>query len=145
MANNEIYRIGRGSDMDIQISDASVSRAHAELIVTHRGAYHLTDCNSRNGSHVARDGEWVSIRQEFVSATQGLSLGNYQTTVQQLIAMVDRGNRGSSAGAGRGNEGSGAGADRRKRGSDRERSTKDKIQGPVGRNPGTGDIIQKEA
>ncbi len=100
MANNEIYRIGRVSDMDIQISDTSVSRVHAELIVTHQGAYHLTDCNSTNGSRVARDGAWVKIRQEFVSATESLSLGDYQTTVQQLIAMVDRGNRDSNAGVG---------------------------------------------
>ena len=56
-----VYRIGRGSGVDIQIDDDSVSRVHAELIATPSGAYYLTDCVSSGGSYVARNGEWRRI------------------------------------------------------------------------------------
>ena len=83
-----VYRIGRGSGVDIQIDDNSVSRVHAELIATQSGSYYLTDCASSGGSYVARDGEWRRIRQEFISPTDAILLGHYQTTAPALIAMA---------------------------------------------------------
>ena len=73
-----VYRIGRGSGVDIQIDDDSVSRVHAELITTQSGSYYLTDCASSGGSYVARNGEWRRIRQEFISPTDAILLGHYQ-------------------------------------------------------------------
>ena len=83
-----VYRIGRGSGVDIQINDDSVSRVHAELIATQSGSYYLTDCVSSGGSYVARSGEWRRIRQEFISPTDAILLGHYQTTAPALIAMA---------------------------------------------------------
>ena len=83
-----VYRIGRDSGVDIQINDDSVSRVHAELIVTASGSYYLTDCASRGGSYVARNGAWRRIRQEFISPIEAILLGNYQTTAPALIAMA---------------------------------------------------------
>ena len=83
-----VYRIGRGSGVDIQIDDNSVSRVHAELIATPSGSYYLTDCASSGGSYVARNGEWRRIRQEFISPTDAILLGHYQTTAPALIAMA---------------------------------------------------------
>ena len=83
-----VYRIGRSPGVDIQINDDSVSRLHAELVATPSGSYYLTDCASSGGSYVARNGEWRHIRQEFVSPTDALLLGNYQTTAPALIALA---------------------------------------------------------
>lgn len=83
-----VYRIGRGSDVDIQLDDGSVSRVHAELVATPSGSYYLTDCASRRGSYVARNGEWCRIRQEFINPTDAILLGQYQTTAPALVALA---------------------------------------------------------
>lgn len=117
-----IYRIGRGSEVDIQIRDKSVSRVHAELIATRQGAFYLTDCGSTGGSYVARDSTWVPIRQAFISATEVILLGHYQTTARQLIAMAGQGDRRSAA-------------------EPTPVPNEDMRRGPVRRNPSTGEII----
>ena len=89
-ANFSVYRIGHGSDVAIQINDRSVSRVHAELIVTPSGSYYLTDCASKNGSYVVQDGEKRRIRQEVISPTDKILLGHYQTTASELVAMGER-------------------------------------------------------
>ncbi len=83
-----VYRIGRNSGVDIQINADSVSRVHAELVTTQSGSYYLTDCASSGGSYVARNGEWRRIRQEFISPTDAILLGHYQTTASALVAMA---------------------------------------------------------
>ncbi len=114
-----VYRIGRGSGVDIQIDHASVSRIHAELIAMQSGSYYLTDCASSRGSYVARNGEWRRIRQESISATDAILLGHYQTTAPALIAMAAPRECRSEEGASR-------------------------PQGPVRRNADTGEIIGEE-
>ena len=85
-----VYRIGRSPGVDIRIDDDSVSRVHAELIATQSGSYYLTDCASSGGTYVARNGEWRRIRQEFISPTDAILLGHYQTTAPALIALARR-------------------------------------------------------
>ncbi len=119
MSNFFIYRIGRGSDMDICIDDNTVSRVHAELVVTAKGTYYLTDCGSSGGSYVARNGEWESITQDFIAPMDAILLGRYQTTTQQLMAMVNQGGRDV-------------------------RRKDDLPEGPVRRNVDTGEIIGDE-
>ena len=87
-ANFSVYRIGHDSDMDIQINDRSISRVHAELIETSSGSYHLTDCASKNGSYVVRNGEKRRIRQEFISPTDVILLGGYETNVAKLVEKL---------------------------------------------------------
>ena len=119
MSNFFIYRIGRGSDVDIRIDDSTVSRVHAELVVTAKGAYYLTDCGSSGGSYVARNGEWESITQDFIAPMDAILIGRYQTTAQQLMAMVNQGGRDV-------------------------RRKDDLPEGPVRRNIDTGEIIGDE-
>ena len=88
MSGYSLYQVGRSSAADIQISDSSVSRIHAELIVTRDGSYYLTDCGSGGGSFIARDGEWARVQQQYIGATDNILLGRYQTTVQQLVSML---------------------------------------------------------
>lgn len=114
-----VYRIGRSSGVDIQIDDNSVSRVHAELIATQSGSYYLTDCASSGGSYVARNGEWRRIRQEFISPTDAILFGQYQTTAPALIAMAAQKERRSEGGT-------------------------SLPRGPVRRNVDTGEIIGEE-
>lgn len=88
MSEFSVYRIGRRSDMEIRVDDVTVSRVHAELVVTAKGAYFLTDCGSTGGSYVARDGEWMPVRQEFISPADSILLGRYQTTARELIQKL---------------------------------------------------------
>lgn len=114
-----VYRIGRGSDVDIRLDDGSVSRVHAELVATLSGSYYLTDCASSRGSYVARNGEWSRIRQEFINPTDAILLGQYQTTAPSLVALAAKKVRHSEKGTAL-------------------------PQGPVRRNAATGEIIGEE-
>ena len=124
MSGYSFYRIGRSSAADIKIDDSSVSRTHAELIVTRDGSYYLTDCDSGGGSFIASGGEWAPIQQQYIRATDKILLGRYQTTAQQLIAML-KDPQGNSA--------------------EQPPSPVDDLpSGPVRRNIGTGEIISDE-
>lgn len=127
-----LYRIGRGSDVDIQIDDASISRIHAEFIATQSGSYYLTDCESSNGSFVWRDSVWMPIKQDFIGPTEHIALGTYQTTATQLIAMTAQGNRYNTGNLHSHEERKPLPAD-------------DLPKGPVRRDPGTGEIIGEES
>lgn len=115
--------------MDIRLDDITVSRIHAELVMTAKGTFYLTDCGSSGGSYVARNGEWIPIRQDFIRPTDVILLGRYQTTAPQLIAMVARG-----AGDNKGDEHS----------SEEKSPTNDLPEGAVRRKIETGEIIQNE-
>ena len=119
MSNFFVYRIGRGSNVDIRIDDSTVSRVHAELVGTAKGAYYLTDCVSSGGSYVARNGEWQPITQDFIAPMDAILLGRYQTTAQQLMAMINQGSQDV-------------------------RRKDDLPKGPVRRNVDTGEIIGDE-
>ena len=121
MSGFSTYRIGRGSGVDIRIDDATVSRLHAELVVTAKGSYYLTDCDSSGGSYVARNDEWKPIKQEFIAPMEAILLGRYQTTVQQLMAMGQRDSRGAD-----------------------ERQKDALPAGPVRRNTDTGEVVRDE-
>lgn len=121
MSSFATYRIGRGEGVDIRIDDATVSRLHAELVVTANESYYLTDCDSSGGSYVARNGEWKPIKQEFIAPLEAILLGRYQTTVQKLMAMGQQDNRSAD-----------------------ERRKDDLPAGPVRRNIDTGEIIRDE-
>ena len=90
MANFSVHRIGRDPDVDIRIDDTSVSRLHAELIVTASGLYHLTDCGSLNGTYLARDGAWEPVRQVYITPDDLIRLGPHQVGASQLISRVTR-------------------------------------------------------
>ena len=86
MSGYSLYRVGRSSAADIQIGDSSVSRIHAELIVTQDGSYYFTDCGG--GSFIARDGEWAPIKQQYIGAADSILLGRYQTNAERLVSML---------------------------------------------------------
>ena len=144
MSHFSLYRIGRGSDVDIQIDDMSISRIHAELIATKSGSYYLTDCESSNGSFVWRDSVWMPIKQDFISPTEHIALGTYQTTATQLIAMVAQGGRYNTRGDRYDTQEGRYTGDPHLREERKPLPTDDLPKGPVRRDPGTGEIIGEE-
>ena len=87
-------RIGRGRDMDVTLPDHSVSRLHAELLVSGSPAvsgeieYRLKDCNSTNGTRVFRNGCWQRIGEDLVDLHERLRLGDHETTPAILERMA---------------------------------------------------------
>lgn len=83
------YWIGRHREgMDLKLSEETVSGLHAELVVTDAGQHYLTDCGSTNGTWHLVTGEWRKIRQTFVEREEPIRLGNYRTTVGQLLTRA---------------------------------------------------------
>ena len=81
--------IGRGMNMDVQLTSKKVSRHHAELELSQRG-YRLTDKDSTNGTRVFRDGQWRQIASETVRPYDQLELGDYRTTAAELVRVASR-------------------------------------------------------
>ena len=81
--------IGRGDDCDVVVSDKTVSKLHAELVVTPQGRHYLTDCGSTNGTWRLEDDEWVEFRQAYVGPDEPIRLGDCKTSTGKIVAFVD--------------------------------------------------------
>lgn len=84
------YTIGRDSTADISVADPSVSRIHADLAVLDSGELFVTDRNSSNGSFRLRNGVETAIRQERLSPSDQLKLGNVVLSVQAVISAIQK-------------------------------------------------------
>lgn len=120
-----VYLIGRGSDVHLRIGDSSVSRIHAELVVTKGGDLFLTDRASSGGTYVARSGNWQRITQDIVYSSDSILLGRHQTTVAKILKGIKQVTEKWTDGA--------------KRSSPNENKLP---LGPVRRNPETGEVIR---
>lgn len=137
MGSLATYRIGRDQSNDVVIDDNSVSRLHAELVLSKSGKMYLSDCKSNNGTFVGRDGQWVPIIQNFIEPAEVILLGRHQTTGSQLMAMAQASARARA--------GKSAPPSQSKRShAEEQRQKNDLPSGKVRRDPGTGDIIKVE-
>jgi FHA domain len=84
------YRIGRRTDNDIIIDEPSISRRHAELFDVGDGTYRLRDLESRMGTLVRGPDGWNPIDLIEVDAKTPIRLGNYRTTVAELLVLQGR-------------------------------------------------------
>ena len=84
------YRIGRRTDNDIVIDEPSISRRHAELFDVGDGTYRLRDLESRMGTLVRGPNGWSPIDLVEVDSKTPIRLGNYKTTVAELLVMQSR-------------------------------------------------------
>ena len=122
-----VYLIGRGADVHIRIDDTSVSRIHAELVVTKTGDLFLTDRASSGGTYVARNGAWKRISQDFVKRAEALLLGRHQTTLGKILKEIE--------------QGTGKQTTRTNEAKEPVRKNPELPLGPVRRNPETGEVI----
>ena len=94
---HRVLIVGRGRGSDVQVDNPSVSRLHAELVVTDDGAFHITDRLSTNGTWIRVAGAWQPVRQRWASARDRLRLGDFEVSVEELVRRAGDG-RGRPAG-----------------------------------------------
>ena len=128
-ARTRSIRIGRGRGVDVALPAKRVSRLHAELEVApatdpNAPRYVLRDCNSTNGTRVFRHGRWERIHRETVQPTDRVQFADFETTVAELLRLAS----GHPSGTG---------------GSAARHTAGDRLAGPVQRNPGTGEVMQR--
>jgi pSer/pThr/pTyr-binding forkhead associated (FHA) protein len=134
MSSYSVYGIGRNPDADIQIEHSSVSRSHAELVVTADGKFYISDCNSSGGTAIRKSSTepWEKTRQGYVAKTDAVLLGGYVTSVQELLLEIKDSAKGQHGRTGK------------KGGADSEWSSKDDLpEGPVRRDAITGEILKQ--
>ncbi len=127
-----VYRIGRAEGADIRLADASVSRLHAELLITADGRFFLTDCRSSGGTRIRKSGErqWLGVQQSWVTKTDSVQLGQHQTSIEELLLNIK-----DSHGAGK----------LKGPGGTPEPTSRDELpEGPVRRDLATGEILKQE-
>lgn len=84
------YSIGRDPSNEIQITDDSVSRHHAELTSQGGGKYLLRDLESANGTFTWDGSGFAPVEDGAkVGKLDRVSLGTYRTTVRELIARAE--------------------------------------------------------
>ena len=84
----QTYIIGRDSSCDIVLTDDSVSRQHAELIVNEKGIFLLIDRNSTNGCFIHSKGAWETVSQEIIKTQDLVKFGDCEMSVEDLIASL---------------------------------------------------------
>lgn len=82
------YTLGRSSSSDIQFNDPGISRVHVEITVTEDGRYYLVDANSSAGTYIWRHGDWVILKQGFISFDETISLGSIRVPVADIAARL---------------------------------------------------------
>jgi pSer/pThr/pTyr-binding forkhead associated (FHA) protein len=83
------YIIGRSRSCDIQLSDATVSSRHAELIFMD-DVIHLADLGSTNGSYILTKEGFKSFTDGYVKPEQKFAFGHYVCSIFQLIEMLEQ-------------------------------------------------------
>ncbi len=126
------YLIGRKKDSDIVLTDPSVSRQHAELVMSSGAQIVLVDCESKFGTflYVKSKKEWERITTMRVNMDDRVKLGRHETSVKELVAKLPR---GAAAHGPRGSDPAPA---------SNSASSPD-AGSPVERNPETGEIITR--
>jgi len=73
------YLLGRSSQCELVVNDASVSRQHAQIVVDGKGGVTLRDLSSRNGTYVNEQ----KIRSEEVEPGATIRFGKITFTLAQ--------------------------------------------------------------
>lgn len=92
MGTKRVIMIGRHPDCDVTFPDDTVSRFHAELVLTEDGRVFLLDRNSTWGTHVHLGGRWKKLdRGDFVVPQMRLRIGQTETDVATIITIANAG------------------------------------------------------
>lgn len=85
---HRVVTIGRGTEADIRLADDSISRLHAELVVSAGGLLHVADRSSTNGTWIRSRGRWERVRQRMVEPLDRLRLGELEVPVFELVRRI---------------------------------------------------------
>lgn len=86
-ASKPLFRLGRGHDSELKISDISVSRVHAQIIMTEKG-YKLEDNGSKFGTLIL-----LAPGRHEVDPSNGLSLQVSRTTLALAVRPNEAANK----------------------------------------------------
>lgn len=91
-ADLKVLVVGRScaaNDADIQVpaSEDTVGRKHAEITIDASGGCHIVDLRSKNGTFVREGRGWKKISQAGVCLEDSIRVGDYITTVAQLLSL----------------------------------------------------------
>ncbi|HEY7611246.1 MAG TPA: FHA domain-containing protein [Alphaproteobacteria bacterium] len=84
------YRIGRADTNDIVLSDATISREHAELVELGGGRFRLKDFGSSYGTSVFLGQDWEKVTEMEIRHDTQIRLGEFQTTAAELLRETDK-------------------------------------------------------
>jgi len=84
------YLIGRADSNDIVLAEASVSREHAELCELGGGRFRIKDLGSSLGTAIWQGQDWEKVTEAELRHDTQLRLGEYQTTVADLLRDTDQ-------------------------------------------------------
>jgi pSer/pThr/pTyr-binding forkhead associated (FHA) protein len=82
------FRIGRDAACDLVITDRSVSRRHADLVIEPGGGLEILDKESSAGTFLVRDGTAHSISRARLRPTDSIRFGECEMTVQDLLTRL---------------------------------------------------------
>ena len=122
MSRIKTYLVGRDPSCDYHITEKTVSRRHAEVVLARDGRFYVTDRGTTSGTFVLAGGEWKSVRQAYVEPTARIRFGGYEMAAARLTALQGQGSDGS------GNTGDPA---------------PERVKAPA-RDPETAEIVDKE-
>jgi len=81
-------RIGRDAGCDVVLSDRSVSRKHADLMIDASGVMELLDLDSSSGTFLIRDGKEDSIARAKLKEGDKVRFGEVELTLEALKDRV---------------------------------------------------------
>jgi len=85
--------IGSAAHCDFKVSDRTVSREHAELVVKDDGTCFIIDRNSTNGTFI-RDSSgqsesgWKRVSQAAIENNEVVLIGRYQLNIREVLATL---------------------------------------------------------
>ncbi len=88
MSQDHCFTIGRAGTQDIIVDSPTVSRQHAELVIGNDGSLLLIDCGSTHGTFLERGGRSIPVRQEFISPTDTIRLGEHTLPAREILESI---------------------------------------------------------
>lgn len=76
-----------GLDIALPATEDTVGRRHLEITEQPDGSFLINDLESANGTFIRRAGRWQQIDSTRVSRHQEIMLGEFRTTVGDLLAL----------------------------------------------------------
>lgn len=86
------FTVGRGNKADVKIQNKSVSNLHLNIEIINATQVYVQDLQSTNGSFLLRQlGKICLTEKQQVGVSDHLLLGDYQTTVAELLNQLPSG------------------------------------------------------
>jgi pSer/pThr/pTyr-binding forkhead associated (FHA) protein len=83
------FRLGRGTECDITLPDATVSRNHASLQVNGDGTVLISDLGSANGTFVRVNDEWKKVDRATIREDEKVRFGSLTVVPLKLLREFD--------------------------------------------------------